>query len=140
MKDKNKVRYTGSTLIKLIITEGKTSDDRVESTIKINTLTSRPKTETMNVFIEFHTLSFDKTVLNIKEIDSVVNYQVQKLPIKISMRPYVVDVEVDSIKKSINKYTNVEMTNIRMRQSGSYNIDGYTNQDWDTQQDKCVYD
>ena len=56
------------------------------------------------------------------------------------MRPYVVEVVVDSINKSINKYTNVEMTQIRMRQSGSYNIDGYTNQDWDTQQDKCVYD
>ncbi len=94
----------------------------------------------MNVFIEFHTLSFDHTVSNIKEIDSIVNYQVQKLQIDISMRPYVVDIELDSIKKSINKYTNVEMSSIRMKQSGSYNIDGYTNQDWDTQQDKCVYD
>jgi len=138
VKNKNKIRYTGSTLVKFIITEGKTPDDREK--ITIDTLTSRQKTEVMNVFIEFHTLSFDKTVLNIKEIDSIVKYQVQKLQIKISMRPYVVDVEVDSIKKSINKYTNVEMTNIRMRQSGSYNIDGYTNQDWDTQQDKCVYD
>jgi len=82
--------------------------------------------------MEFHTLSFDRTVSDIKKINTIIKYQVQKLERRISMRPYVVDVEVDSIKKSINKYTNVEMESIRMRQSGSYNIDGYTNQDWDT--------
>ena len=91
VKDKNNVRYTGSTLVKLIITEGKKpdDDDKVESIINTNTLTSRQKTETMNVFIEFHTVSFDRTVSNIKEIDSIVKYQVQFLQIKISMRPYV---------------------------------------------------
>ena len=74
VKNKNKVRYTGSTLVKLIITEGKPPDeDKEKSTITINTLTSRQKTEIMNVFIEFHTLSFDKTVSNIKEISSIVN-------------------------------------------------------------------
>jgi len=82
VKGKNKVRYTGSTLVKLIITEGKTDDERQESTIKINTLISRQKIETMNVIIEFHTLSFDRTVSNIKEIDSIVKYQVRKLQIK----------------------------------------------------------
>ena len=141
VKDKKKVRYTGSTLVEVIIFEGKTDDDdKRKKDPKDDNLTSRQQTNTKNIFIEFHTLSFDKRVSNIKEIDSIVKYKVQKLQRRISMRPYVIDVVIDSVKQSIHKYTNVEMTNIRMKQSGSYNIDGYTNQDWDTQQDKCVYD
>ena len=50
------------------------------------------------------------------------------------------DVEVDLQQKSIHRYTNVPLSNIRMRQSCSLNIDGYEAQPWDKQTDKCVYD
>jgi len=54
VRDKNKVRYTGSTLVKFIITEGKPPNDtKEEGTIKIDTLTSRQKTETKIFLLSF---------------------------------------------------------------------------------------
>ena len=138
--ERNKIRYTGSTLVKLLITEDKEIESIGQSSARLDTFQSRQKTTNKDVFIEFHTISFDKRVSGIKEINAIVKYQVQKLERKVSLRPYVIEVDVDAVKQSINKYTNVPMEKIRLKQSGSYNIDGYKNQDWDTQTDKCVFD
>ena len=44
---------------------------------------------------------------------------------KVSMRPYAMDVEVGLQQKSLHRHTNVPMSKIRVRPSGSPDIDGY---------------
>ena len=108
-----------------------------------DTLTNREflKKETLTTFFtEWHDIPFDNEVKNKRETNSIVKKQVEKLQDKIFARPYVIDVEVLIQNKSIHKYTNIPMSEIRMRKSGSLNIDGYEPQPWDKKTDKCVYD
>jgi len=74
VREQNKVRCTGSTLVKFIITEGRSNskDIKEQGTVRLEILTSRQQTETKNMFMEFHTLSFDRTVSDLKEINTIV--------------------------------------------------------------------
>ena len=139
IEDAKKVRYVGSTAVKLIIVEDKNKEGD-SSNVKLSSFQNRERTENKNIFIEWHSLPFDKKVSNIEEIDSILGTQVNTLIEKVSNRPYVIDVNVDKVQKSIHKYTNMEMGDIRMKKSGSLMIDEYDPQPWDKQTDKCVYD
>ena len=118
VREKNKTRYTGSTLIKLTIIEDKIVFLSWQTPTQVESFHSRQRTYHRNVFIEFHTLSFDKTVLDINAVNTILNCQINKLEKRLLQRSYVVNVNTNIIQSLL--------TNIRMRQSGSYNIDGYT--------------
>ena len=139
IENTKKVRYVGSTAVKLVITEDKNMEGD-GSNEKLSSFQNRERTENKSIFIEWHSLPFDKKVSNIEEIDSIVREQIDTLTRKVSNRPYVIDVNVDKVQKSIHKYTNMEMADIRMKKSGSLMIDEYDPQPWDKQIDKCVYD
>ena len=134
-----KIKYVGSTAVRLVITEDKNMEGDGMPMEKFSSFQSREKTNDKNVFIELHSLPFDYTIWE-SQIDSIVREQVDVLIRKVSSRPYVINVDVDTIQKSIHKYTNVELGNIRMKKSGSLMIDGYDAQPWDKKTDKCVYD
>ena len=137
--ERNKVRYVGSTSVRLVIMEDKSQEsDGVYD--RLDTFKKREPTANRDVFIEWHDIPFDKRVSGQREIDIIVNEQVSKLVQKVSNRPYVIDVDVDLTSKSIHRYSQVPLANVRMRQSGSLNIDEYDPQPWDKQTDKCVYD
>jgi len=89
VREKNKVRYTGSTVVKFIISEGRSGDTQELGSVRLETLTSRQQTETKNMVFEFHTLSSVRTFSDIKEVNSIVKYQVQNLERRISMRPSI---------------------------------------------------
>ena len=74
MREQNKVRCTGSTIVKFIITEGRSNskDIKEQGTVRLDILTLRQQTETKNIFMEFHTSSFDRTVSDLKEINTIV--------------------------------------------------------------------
>jgi hypothetical protein len=72
----------------------------------------------------------------------VVRTKTEDLKEKIFKRNYVFKVEIETITKNINlvpKIT-IPIANMRMTQAGALNYDGYNNQDWDTNTNKCVYD
>ena len=158
------VRYMGSILVQFLITKDKYNGDSsngneevVKTLLKLSGVSIKDSTETLvgqpeylpNIMIEgrvlqqvkeTHSIPFDKKVSSKKEIDKTVNDLVTKLQEKILRRNYVVDVEIIHQKQSIHKQTNVPLPNIRMKQSGVYMIDGYGDQEWDTNTNRCVYD
>ena len=139
------VRYVGSTAVQFKITEDKDAitEPNDEDRTSFDTLTNREflKKEGLTTFFtEWHDIPFYNKVKNERETNSILKKQVEKLQDKIFARPYVIDVEVLIQNKSIHKYTNIPMSEIRMRKSGSLNIDGYEPQPWDKKTDKCVYD
>lgn len=138
--ERNKVRYVGSTAVRIVIQEDKNLEGDGEGMNKLDSFRKRETTFNKDIFIEWHDLPFDARVSGIREIDIIVNEQVNTLVRRVLNRPYAVDVQVDLQQKSIHRYTNVPLSNIRMRQSGSLTIDGYEAQPWDKQTDKCVYD
>jgi hypothetical protein len=138
VRERNKVRYTGSIVVRLLITEDKEFDDnKGNDFIKGDT---RNKTSNAGVFIEMFSIGFDDKINDEKEIKPSVNEKVNDLVYRVSLRPYVIDVEILNVSPSIHRHTDVPLPNIRMRQSGVYNIDGYDTQEWDTNANRCVYD
>lgn len=162
ISERNKVRHMGSILVQFLITKDKEKDNEeidpnfeylknnIFVTIKQSEENQVGRTEYLpNKIVngrklqrvkETHSIPFDKKVSSQKEINQTVNYLVSKLQNMILLRPYVVDVEIIHQKQSIHKQTNVPLPNIRMKQSGCYMIDGYGNQEWDTNTNQCVYD
>jgi hypothetical protein len=138
VRERNKVRYTGSIVVRLLITEDKEFDDnKGNDFIRGDT---RNKTSNAGVFIEMFSLGFDDKINDEKEIQPSVNKKVNDLVYRVSLRPYVIDVEILNVSPSIHRHTDVPLPDIRMRQSGVYNIDGYDTQEWDTNTNRCVYD
>ena len=163
--ERNKVRHMGSILVQFLITKdrdnGDSGKDRdietVKELLKASGVKLEDSTETLigepeylpNKIVngrplqqvrETHSIPFDKKVSSQKEINQTVNHLVSKLQKKILKRNYVVDVEIENQSQSIHSQTNIPLPNIRMKQSGVYMIDGYGNQEWDTNTNRCVYD
>ena len=98
--------------------------------------------ETITIYREYHSIPFDERLFTRGQIDMVVRTKTEDLKEKIFKRNYVFKVEIETITKNINlvpKIT-IPIANMRMTQAGALNYDGYNNQDWDTNTNKCVYD
>ena len=96
----------------------------------------------INVYREYQSIPFDEKLFTRSEVNKVVNDILEDLKEKIFNRMYIYNVEIESITQNINIVPTVitPIKNIRMKQSGVLNIDGYDNQMWDTNTNKCVYD
>ena len=151
ISEKNKVRHMGSILVQFLITKDRRADngDRDGNEVSEKYLKGKPEFlpdildengAKLQQVREIHSIPFNKKVSSKKEINQVVAYLVLKLNNKIIGRNYVVDVEIEKQSQSIHAETNVPLENIRMKQSGSYMIDGYDKQEWDTNTNRCVYD
>jgi hypothetical protein len=140
VSEKNKTRYVGNILVELIITEDKTQEGNGLPMERFESFKSRNQTKNKNVFIEFHDIHFDKKLSHKKEIKSIVQYLIKKLVNKIMRRPYVIDVDIERVSEKIHQYSSKNMKDIRMKQAGSLQIDGYDTQPWDTKKDTCVFD
>ena len=152
-KSEVSVRYMGSILVQFLITKDRyNGDSEGNGNISIGDSTENliGNAEYLpNIIVngrslqqvrETHSIPFDKKVSFKKEIDEEVGYLVSRLQNMIFGRNYVINVEIENQKQSIHKQTNVKLENIRMKQSGVYMIDGYGNQEWDTNKNRCVYD
>jgi hypothetical protein len=98
--------------------------------------------EIITIYREYHSIPFDERLFTRGQIDMVVRTKTEDLKEKIFKRNYVFKVEIETITKNINlvpKIT-IPIANMRMTQAGALNYDGYNNQDWDTNTNKCVYD
>ena len=98
--------------------------------------------ETITIYREYHSIPFDERLFTRGQIDMIVRTKTEDLKEKIFKRNYVFKVEIETITKNINlvpKIT-IPIANMRMTQAGALNYDGYNNQDWDTNTNKCVYD
>lgn len=98
--------------------------------------------ETITIYREYHSIPFDERLFTRGQVDMVVKTKTEDLKEKIFKRNYVFKVEIETITKNINlvpKIT-IPIANMRMTQAGALNYDGYNNQDWDTNTNKCVYD
>jgi len=62
IEDTKKVRYVGSTAVKLIIVEDKNKEGD-SSNEKLSSFQNRERTENKSIFIEWHSLPFDKRFL-----------------------------------------------------------------------------
>ena len=149
--ERNKVRHIGSILVRFLITKDRRADNGDRSANEESEKYLKGQVEFLPDILdengaklqqvrEFHSIPFNKKVSSKKEINQVVNYLVSKLYDKIMGRNYVIDVEIENQSQSIHTETNVPLENIRMKQSGSYMIDGYDKQEWDTNTNRCVYD
>jgi hypothetical protein len=98
--------------------------------------------ETISIYREYHSIPFDERLFTKGEVNIKVTTKTEDLKQKIFKRNYIFNVEIENITKNINIVPKVvkSIKEIRMTQSGSYMIDGYDNQEWDTNTNKCVYD
>jgi hypothetical protein len=96
----------------------------------------------ISVYREYHSIPFDDRLFTRSQIDTVVNNMVEDLKEKIFKRNYVYKVEIETITQNITIVPRVitPIQDKRMKQSGVLNIDGYDNQEWDTNTNRCVYD
>lgn len=151
------IRYIGSTSIKFLIEFYVDVDEGYDG---IYELELKDKKETKYKFediekfntqsewivknlrkIEWYNIPFDKKIKDKNEIDVIVNKEIEDYLNAILKRPYVRTAQVLEINKSIFKYQDTDLRDVRMKKSGSLMIDGYDDkQEWDTRTDKCVFD
>jgi len=96
----------------------------------------------VSIYREYHSIPFDERLFTRSEVDMIVKTKTEDLKEKIFKRNYVFKVEIETITKNINlvpKKT-TPIADIRMKQTGVLNYDGYDNQNWDTNTNRCVYD
>ena len=143
-----KKRFVGNTYLKLELIKGQKGDDDTSMLAYLfqdandvdekDTFVSKKRQNGND--IEIHNIAFDKYVFNKKETEKIVEKQVEFLTNKLQMRPYVIEVEILEQKSNIFEHMTAPLEQSRMRQSGNINIDGYDNQEWDKNNNQCVYD
>ena len=95
-----------------------------------------------NVYREYHSIPFNKDLTYKESLNIDTKSIIDDLIQKIFNRNYVVDVKLEKKSNTIKKVPNqlIDLKNIKMKQSGSLNIDTFDNQLWDTKTNKCVFD
>lgn len=131
-------RFIGNILVEYQITEDRDLEGGGSEIVKMKKVFLN---KDRSIYVITSTLRFDRTIKK-SFLDKEIIDTIEKRRIEIlNSDGYIIDVKVVNYKSDIHKYNEgIKTENIRMRNAGSYMINGYDNQEWDTKTGRCVFD